>query len=278
MTVAVIGLGLIGGSFCRTLKQRTDHTVLGLDTDKETIRLALESGAIDRAISPQDLGGADLTIVCLYPTQTISFLQEHAAAFQPGSIVIDCCGVKSSVVEPAEQALAPHDVRFVGAHPMAGREFSGFAYSTPTLFDRASLVITEGKQTDHAAVETVQELAQALGFQQIVVTTPQRHDQIIAFTSQLAHVVSNAYMKSPTAQYERGFTGGSFQDLTRVAMLNDKMWAELFSLNQGPLLYEIDAIIHHLAEYRDALEQQDIPRLRQLLYEGSELKKRDLKR
>lgn len=277
LTVAVVGLGLIGGSLCRALKQRTDHIVLGLDISRETVALALEARAIDREISKGELGLADLTVICLYPEQTVAFIREHAADFKPGSIVADSCGVKRSIVEPAEAALTPHGVRFVGAHPMAGREFSGFAHSTPTLFDRASLVLTEGAETDHAAAQLLCGLARAIGFQEIVTTTPERHDQIIAFTSQLAHVVSNAYMKSPTAQYERGFTGGSFQDLTRVAMLNDRMWTELFSLNREPLLYEIDTMIGHLSQYRDALEKGDSPRLRKLLFEGSELKKQDLK-
>ena len=157
---------------------------------------------------------------------------------------------------------------------MAGREFSGFSYSTDSLFQGASFIVTASKQSNPDAVNLVTDLAVRMGFGEIVRTSPEQHDKIIAFTSQLAHVVSNAYMKSPTALYERGFTGGSFQDLTRVAMLNDKMWTELFWLNKEPLLYEINTIIAHLSQYRDALLTGDLATLQRLLYEGSELKNR----
>lgn len=277
MIIAVVGLGLIGGSFCKTIKKKTNHTVLGLDISKETVRQALEVGAIDREISVQELEEADLTFLCLYPQDTISFLKENADCFRSGSVVSDTCGIKDQIVQTAEQELGKRNVDFVGTHPMAGREFSGFSYSTDTLFDHASFIVTATEHSNPNAVNLVTDLAVLMGFREIVRTDAKRHDEIIAFTSQLAHVVSNAYMKSPTAQYERGFTGGSFQDLTRVAMLNDKMWTELFSLNREPLLYEINTILGHLDQYRDALEAENYPLLRQLLYEGSELKKKDLK-
>ena len=269
MKIAIVGLGLIGGSLCKTIKKRTPYTVLGIDTDLDTVQQALNSRAIDRAIGPQELSQADLTFLCLYPAQTVEFVRQNAGFFRKESIVADTCGVKQPVV-------SRHGVLFVGAHPMAGREYSGFAHATGTLFDHASFLIAKTPRTNAEAVYRLACFARTIGFQEVVFTTPQRHDQIIAFTSQLAHVVSNAYMKSPTAQYERGFTGGSFQDLTRVAMLNDQMWSELFLCNKEPLLAEIDTLLLHLNQVRAALAAENRSLLRQLLYQGSELKKRDL--
>ncbi|MBC5787450.1 MULTISPECIES: prephenate dehydrogenase [Clostridiaceae] len=277
MNILIVGLGLIGGSFCRTIKKHTTDTVLGMDIDQNTVNQAVESGAIDRQANFEDISIADLTFVCLYPQQTIDFITEHASQFKPGSVVADTCGIKNRIVSNCEKALLPYGVHFVGIHPMAGREFSGFSYSTDSLFQGASFIVTASKQSNPDAVNLVTDLAVRMGFGEIVRTSPEQHDKIIAFTSQLAHVVSNAYMKSPTALYERGFTGGSFQDLTRVAMLNDKMWTELFWLNKEPLLYEINTIIAHLSQYRDALLTGDLATLQRLLYEGSELKKQDLK-
>lgn len=276
MTIAVVGLGLIGGSFCRTLKKKTHNTVLGIDTDNNTLSLALKSGAIDRAITPNELKNADLTIICLHPSETIEFLSECSSYFQKGSVVMDTCGVKSYIIQKAEEILLPLDVNFVGTHPMAGRQFSGFEYSTDTLFDGASFIVTSTENSDSDSVNLTTDLAVLLGFKEIVRTGADQHDKIIAFTSQLAHVLSNAYMKSPTAKFERGFTGGSFQDLTRVAMLNEKMWTELFMLNKEPLMYEINTIIAHLSQYRDALLAGDNATLQRLLHEGSELKKEDI--
>ena len=157
---------------------------------------------------------------------------------------------------------------------MAGREFSGFAYSVADLFDPASLILTVTELTQDSAVKEIAALAEEMHFREVVLSTPEEHDRIIAYTSQLAHVVSNAYIKSPTERMERGFSAGSFKDLTRVARLNPQMWTSLFLLNREPLLFEIDTLIRHLGEYRDALQQKNKEKLFQLLEEGSELKKK----
>ncbi len=276
MTIAVGGLGLIGGSFCLAIKKRTKHTVLGIDVSKKTVSQALAKRAIDEAISPSQLGRADLTILGLYPEQTIRFLEQYQSVFAKGSIVCDTCGVKGEVVRRAQELLQGRGVRFVGLHPMAGREFSGFCASSADLFCGASLVVVRTEKTDQEAVNEVASLAKELGFSETVFATPDEHDRIIAFTSQLAHVVSNAYIKSPTALLEHGFTGGSFQDLTRVAMLNETMWTELFLMNRKPLLHELERIIGHLLEYDDALKREDKDKLQKLLREGSDLKKKSL--
>lgn len=268
MTIAVVGLGLIGGSLCKAIKARTPHTCLGLDTDTDTIRQALKDGAIDRAIDTDGLSGADLTIVALHPKQTIAFLQTHARAFRPGSLVMDVCGVKRAIIDAVSAPLRQAGVLFLGAHPMAGREFSGFSHAREDLFQNASLILTPDDSIPEETLQAIRILAAALGFSRVVKTTPDEHDRIIAFTSQLAHVVSSAYIKSPSQQKQRGFSAGSYQDLTRVAYLNEDMWTDLFLMNRGPLLFELDNILAHLTEYRDALLDDDHPRLHALLRDG----------
>ena len=278
LNIVVVGLGLIGGSICKCLKKHTRHCVYGWDTDKETLKEALSQEAIDGAADVSDLHSADLTVICLYPEQTIQFVTDHLAEIQKGSILIDTCGIKSGVVAVLDPLLSSAGIRYVGTHPMAGREFSGFAYSVADLFDPASLILTVTEQTQDSAVKEIAALAEEMHFREVVVSTPEEHDRIIAYTSQLAHVVSNAYIKSPTERMERGFSAGSFKDLTRVARLNPEMWTSLFLLNREPLLFEINTIICLLNEYRSALERQDREELFRLLEEGSEIKKRSQER
>ena len=187
MNIAVVGLGLIGGSFCKALKKHTFHHIMGIDTNEETIKKALEVGAIDEEITPERLSEANLTIVCLYPEAIVNFVKTNADNFKKGSIVIDSCGVKEYVVNECTDVLAKREVIFVGTHPMAGREFSGFDYSTDNLYDGASFIITPTENTPQIAVDLLQTLASSLGFGKAVVSTPKKHDEVIAYTSQLAH-------------------------------------------------------------------------------------------
>lgn len=277
MKTAVIGLGLIGGSLCKTIQKHTDYPCYGIDLDPQTIAAALESKAIDKAISPEELSAVDLSIVALHPRQTITFLLEHVQHFKKGSIVIDTCGIKEEVVKQVSPVFAEHGVTFVGCHPMAGREFSGFAYALDDLFDRASFIITPTEDTPAEAVATVAQFATDLHFKKVVTATPREHDEVIAFTSQLAHVVSNAYIKSPTLQRQCGFSAGSFLDLTRVAKLNENMWSALFMLNREPLLAELNTLMAKLEEYKNALENEDETTLKELLREGRILKEESLK-
>ena len=275
MKIQIVGLGLIGGSLCKAIRRRTGHTVLGMDRDPAVLQKALEQGAIHRAGTPETLAEADLAVICLYPEATVHFLLEHREKFRKGGIACDVCGVKAAVVEAVSGPLAEAGVRFVGCHPMAGREFSGFDYAKEDLFDGASFILTPVAETDPAAVEALSAFARSIGFGQTVTASPEEHDAVIAATSQLAHVVSNAYIKSPTLRREAGFSAGSYLDLTRVAKLNEEMWTSLFLLNKAPLLYELDTILTHLAQYRDALAAGDANSLRALLREGRELKEAD---
>lgn len=274
MKIAVVGLGLIGGSFCKAIKAYTSHTCLGVgrDLNSKSVQMALHDDAIDKAIIPEELGEADLSIICLHPQGIIQFIKDNAQYFRPGSIVIDAGGVKESIVSEVDTILQERGVIFIGCHPMAGREFSGYAYSLPDLYKGASIIFTPSDYVPDDAKKVVEQLARDLKFGRVVYTTPKEHDQNIAFTSQLAHVVSSAYIKSPTMRHESGFSAGSFKDLTRVAKLNEDMWTELFLMNQDALLYEVDTIIHSLQEYRDALAGADEEGLRSLLRDGRILK------
>ena len=276
MNIAVVGLGLIGGSFCKALKKNTFHRILGIDKNKETIKNALECGAIDEEITPDRLSEANLTIICLYPEAIVNFVKENADYFKKGGIVIDSCGVKEYIVKECTPILEERGVIFVGTHPMAGREFSGFEYSTEDLYNGASFIITPTDSTPQIAVDLLQTLAGSVGFGKAVVSTPEKHDEVIAYTSQLAHVVSNAYVKSPAMLNFDGFSAGSFQDLTRVAKLNEYMWSELFMCNKEALLKEINCIINSITEYRDAIENGDMNKLIDILRDGRELKEKSL--
>ena len=274
MNIAVIGLGLIGGSMCKCLKKNTFHHIMGFDTNEETVKKALKENAIDEEITVDRLNEANLTIICLYPNAICDFVQNNAEKFQKGSIVIDTCGVKKIIVEKCTSVLEKQGVLFVGTHPMAGREFSGFDYSTDDLFDNASFIITPVENTPQIAIDLLSTLAGCIGFGKIVISTPEKHDQVIAYTSQLAHIVSNAYVKSPSVLEFNGFSAGSFMDLTRVAKLNEDMWTSLFMCNKDSLLNELDQIIKSISEYRNAIFSDDYEQLHELLKDGRILKEK----
>lgn len=276
MNIAVIGLGLIGGSICKALKANTFHHIMGIDTDPETVRKALEQGAIDEEINEDRLGEAGLTIVALYPVAIVDFIKKNADKFRKGSIVMDICGVKGYIVRNCTPILDEKGVIFIGTHPMAGIEHSGFDYSTADMFKKASFIITPSENTPQIAIDLVSTLGSCMNCGQVVVATPEQHDTIIAYTSQLAHVVSNAYVKSPSLFRADGFSAGSFLDLTRVAYLNEEMWSSLFMCNKEALLFEVNTIIGELEKYRDAMVNDDIGTLRELLRDGKELKEKSM--
>ncbi|MGN1133933.1 MAG: prephenate dehydrogenase, partial [Oscillospiraceae bacterium] len=190
MKIAIIGLGLIGGSLAKSIKKNTNHTCYGIDKNEKTVLSALTQEAIDEQIDESRLNECDISIVCLYPEGIIDYIIKNKNNFKKGSIVIDSCGVKSAIVNSVEQELTQVGVNFLGCHPMAGREFSGFEYSVDNLFDKASFIMTPTENTDEKVIATVSSLAKSIGFAKCVISDPQEHDRIIAFTSQLAHVVS----------------------------------------------------------------------------------------
>ena len=274
MTVGIVGLGLIGGSLAKALKANTQHTVLGCDANDSVRQYAELIGCIDGELTNETLPNCDFVLLAVYPTATVEYVKDHAAYIAKSTVVIDCGGVKRSICEACYPIAKEHRFTFIGGHPMAGLHRSGLKYASADLYEGASMILTPESTSDIAQLEQVTALLKSMGFGSVTVTTPEQHDEIIAFTSQLAHVVSNAYVKSPRAQVHKGFSAGSYKDLTRVARLNETMWAELFLENRDNLLAEITTIIDSLAEYRDALKNGDGDTLRALLRDGSERKER----
>ena len=272
MNIGIVGLGLIGGSMAKSIKKRTGHSVYGIDLDGETMELARMCGAIDGPLTEQTLPKCHIVLLAVRPGAAISWTREHASAIAGDGILVDLCGVKRVVVEGITPIARQWGFTYVGGHPMAGRERGGFASSVEDLYVGASMILTPDEQTDPEKLETVKHFFLDLGFGGITFSTPEEHDRIIAFTSQLAHVVSSSYVKSPEAQRRRGFSAGSFQDMTRVARLDENMWTELFLADADYLTVVLDELIGHLNEYAQALKARDEERLRALLRDGREKK------
>ena len=273
MKVGVVGLGLIGGSLCKAIKQKTEHTVLGFDIDNSINSYAVLDGGINAILNDENIAQCDYILLSVYPKATVDFLKQKAGLIKNTAIVIDCGGIKRSICDECFALAHQYGFTFIGGHPMAGLHHSGYKFATPTLFDNASMILTPQNTDDIKMLENVTAFLKSLGFATVTVTTPSEHDKIIAFTSQLAHVVSNAYVKSPQAKVHKGFSAGSYKDLTRVARLNENMWSELFLLNKDNLLFEIACIINSLSEYKEALQNDDAETLKALLKDGSDRKK-----
>ncbi len=274
MTVGIIGLGLMGGSLAKAITLTAEHRVLGTNRSRQAVERALELGAIAEELTVENLGECDLVIVSLYPEASVNYIKENARHFKSGAVVIDISGVKRFVCDALFNTAKENDFIFIGAHPMAGLHFSGFEHSTAKMFNNSSMILTPFEDTPEYAVDTVKNLFLKIGFTNIQISTPDEHDKIIAFTSQLAHVVSNAYVKSPNALRHKGFSAGSYRDLTRVAYLNEDMWSELFLENKDNLINEIDSIVNNLLQYKEAMENDDREKLAKLLKDGKELKQR----
>lgn len=278
----IVGLGLIGGSFARGYAQ-AGVRVLAWDPD-EDVMVAASMGTVSGELNDETLGECDIIVLACYPEACIEWLEAHAQALADatdteaimGPVVIDTVGIKGIVCERAFNLARENGFYFVGAHPMAGTQFSGYAHSRADLFEGAPLVLVPPAVDDSLKLELlsqVREMVRPLGFGKFSVTSAEEHDHVIAFTSQLAHVVSNAYVKSPTAQEHHGFSAGSYRDLTRVAHLNASMWAELTTDNAQYLSQELTYLIDSLAAYRDALEKKDEEQLKELLAEGDRIKR-----
>ncbi len=274
MTIGIIGLGLIGGSIAKAIKENTDNKVLGYDIAESVVCKAKLMKAVDGELSKDKLDECDIVIIALYLEDTIRYIADNAASFKKGGIVIDCCGVKQDICAAAGPIAYENGFVFIGGHPMAGIEFSGFDHSEKSLFVNASMIITPLPGTFIEVIETLKKTFLKIGFNNFQITSPEEHDKMIAFTSQLAHVVSSAYVKGPAALKHKGFSAGSYKDMTRVAKLNENMWTELFLSNRENLIFEIDTLIQRLNEYSETLKKEDAPALKLLLREGSEIKQR----
>lgn len=272
MNVGIVGLGLIGGSMAKSIKLRTAHTVWGADLDAETMTLARLSGAIDAPLTSGNLGSCDLILIAIRPNAALEWVRSHADEIDNNAIVVDLCGVKRRVCAKIAPIAKAKGFSYIGGHPMAGRERSGFVSASEELFCGASMILTPDERTDMIMLEKLKTFFTDIGFAGLTFSTPEEHDRIIAYTSQLAHVVSSAYIKSPEAQERRGFSAGSYRDMTRVAHLDEAMWTELFLDNADYLSEQLDILIQHLQEYQSALNAQDAERLCALLKDGREKK------
>jgi len=284
MTIGIVGLGLIGGSIAKAFASAKafagdkNHKVYGFDTDEAILGFAEVSGAINgvlrsSATSCEDtLSKCDTIFIALNPGDAVNWLKENAPNIAKDTLVIDCCGVKQSVCSECFPLAEKYGFIFVGGHPMAGSHKGGFKNSRADLFQGAYMILVPPVYDDPGLFGRLEETLKPLGFGHHTVTTAEKHDEMIAFSSQMAHVVSNAYIKSPTALGHKGYSAGSYKDLTRVARLNADMWGELFMANSESLIKELDGFIASVTEYKEALEAGDKDKLVKLLADGSRLK------
>ena len=273
MTVGIVGLGLIGGSMAKAFAQAAGTRVLGLDTDKAIQGFAELSGAVHGELDRDTIPDCDLLLLAVYPEAAEAFLREEAPHIAKKTVVIDCLGTKRAICAMAFPLAEKYGFTFLGGHPMSGAHTSGFKYAREDLFRGTPMVLVPPKGFDMVLLTRVKELLAPLGFGSFSVTTAERHDEMIAFTSQMPHLIANAFIKSPTAEGHQGFSAGSYRDMTRVAWLQPEMWTELFLENRENLLGELDSFLEALEKYRAALENRDGETLRRLLEEGCKRKK-----
>ena len=271
MIIAVIGLGIIGGSFCKAIKSRTDHYVIGINRTPETAKAALGDGAIDEIGTPASLGRADVIFLCMYPQACVDYIRENGKYIRKGAIVTDSSGIKRAICPQLKALSEEHGFVFVGSHPMAGKEKNGYAVSDGTLYEGASFIITPCG-ADEKSVGTLTDLALEMGFGRVTLSDPEEHDRMIAFTSQLPHVLACAYVLSPCCPNHQGFSAGSYRDVSRVANINSRLWSELFLENREPLLEELRVLNENLGKISNAIEHNDREALAALLEDGHRVK------
>ena len=271
MKVGILGLGLIGGSLARAYSI-AGHSVLAQERDASILSFAMLAGAVDGELNDEAIPSCDLILLAIYPDGSARWLEEHAHQISRETLVMDCCGVKDEICRRCFPLARRFGFTFVGGHPMAGSHFSGFKYSRASLFRGAPMVLVPPVFDDMELLSRVKDALSPCEFGSFSVTTAQDHDRMIAFTSQMPHILSNAYIKSPTALEHKGFSAGSYKDLTRVAWLNPQMWAELFLENRENVLRELDYYIESLRAYQEAIRQEDLGTLTALLEEGKRRK------
>lgn len=271
MTVGILGLGLIGGSLARAYAL-AGHTVYAAEKNEDMLVFATLSGAVHGRLDESVISDCDLLLLAIYPEGSAAWLENYAHLVKKAALVIDCCGTKEEICRRCFPLAKEHGFTFVGGHPMAGTQFSGFKYSRATLFNGAPMVLVPPRYDDMDLLDRVKNALAPCGFGSFSVTTAQEHDRLIAFTSQMPHVISNAFIKSPTASSHKGFSAGSYKDLTRVAWLNAPMWAELCMENRENMLNELNSYIESLQAYQKALENKDLDSLTDLLEEGKRRK------
>jgi len=274
MKVGIVGLGLIGGSIAKAYKNNSDTSIVGYDKEESVLDFAIMSGAVDEKLTDENISECELIIIAIYPKATLDFLNEKGNLIDENAIVIDTCGIKRSICDKAFELAEEKNFKFVGGHPMAGKQLSGFKHSRSSLFNGAPMVLVPKDYNDLFFIDEVKNILKPIGFSKITVTTSKNHDEMIAYTSQMAHLVSNAFVKSPTAEKHNGYSAGSYNDLTRVAYLNEDMWSELFINNKDCLIKELDEFVSELMNYKEALENNNEDELKKLLAEGRNIKEK----
>lgn len=272
MNIGIVGLGLIGGSMAKSIKARTPYRVWGSDLNSEVAAAAGLCGAIDAPLTDENIAACDLILTAILPGATVEWARARGPRISPDTILIDLCGIKRAVYGELQAVASRYGFTYMGGHPMAGKEKWGFAHSSESLFDGAFMILTPGENAALSLLEKLKAFFTGIGFAGLTITTPEEHDKIIAYTSQLAHIVSSAYVKSPEAQRRRGFSAGSYRDLTRVARLDPEMWAELMAGNADFLAGQLELLMENLGDYLAALRNGDREKLRLLLKEGCENK------
>ena len=272
MNVGIVGLGLMGASFGRALRAKGKAKVFGADIAEDTLLKAELIGAIDGVLDEKSATEIDMLVISVYPRDFKKVAETYLPFMKKGSVVLDFCGIKRNVCKDMKELSVSYpDINFIGGHPMAGREYSGIDHSVATLFEKASMLLIPVR-TDIFKEEELKAFFLSVGFGEVVFTTAETHDEIISYTSQLCHIVSNAFIKSPTAQEHHGYSAGSYRDLTRVARLHPGMWSQLMIDNKDKLKTELDLLISNLQKYSDALGANDEKKLSELLAEGNDLK------
>ena len=272
MNIGIAGLGLIGGSLAKAYKKHGNIKIYGYDRDKSITDIAKIYGAVDEELNEQTIKECECVLIALYPEAAEEYIIKMAPFIDKNTLVMDCCGTKKRVCEIGFKQAEKYGFTFAGGHPMAGTHNSGFKSATEDLFLGACMVIVPDRFDDIDLLDRIKSYVMPAGFGRVSVTTAEKHDEIIAFTSQMAHIVSNAYVKSPTAKVHKGFSAGSYKDLTRVAWLDPNMWTELFLENKEHLIKELSFFINAMSEYKDAIENEDKDRLRSLLAYGRKCK------
>ncbi len=273
MIIGIVGLGLIGGSLAKAFRENTDHRIFACDKDPGVIVAASLNGIIDGTLTNENIGQCDRIILCLYPKACVEYIKQNADRIKKGAVVSDICGTKRYICSELTPLAEKYNFKYVGTHPMAGTQYTGFSHSKASMFKGAAIIFcTDGTADELDLIEETKRFFFSAGFTSAVFTTAENHDKQIAYTSQLAHIVSNAYIKSPTAQTHKGFSAGSFRDMTRVANLNVNMWSELFLENKDFLLCEIETLTDNLKQYSDAIRSDDEETLKELLRKGVENK------
>ncbi len=271
MKVGILGLGLIGGSLARAYA-KAGWQVYAKERDESILGFAQLSGVVTGELNADTIPGCDLVLLAIYPGGSIAWLEENAGFISPNALVMDCCGVKEEICGKCFPLAQKYGFTFVGGHPMAGSHNSGFKYSRSNLFQGAPMVLVPQRFDDIHLLQRAKDALEPCHFGRFSVTTAENHDRMIAFTSQMPHILSNAFIKSPTALEHKGFSAGSYKDLTRVAWLNSQMWAELFLENKENILFELDSFLTNLQAYRDAIAGNDREELVALLEAGKRRK------